>query len=157
MRKRLGILIIVCLFFFISIISSFADNCIVSKVVDGDTLWCTFKDKSTKIRLLAIDTPEITNGKNECYGQEAATWLKERTLNKKIKLQYDKDEPTYGNYGRLLAYIWVDNQNLNFEMIKLGYARALTKYPIHRYPLNKIVELEIDAIKNNKGLWKECY
>ena len=137
MRKRLGILIIVCLFFFISIIPSFADNCIVSKVVDGDTLRCTFKDKSTKIRLLAIDTPEITNGKNECYGQEAASWLKSKTLNKKVEIQYDKDEPTYGNYGRLLAYIWVDNQNLNFEMIKLGYARALTKYPIHRYSVKK--------------------
>jgi len=155
--KGLYINLLIILICFILVISAKADNCIVSKVVDGDTLWCTFKDKSTKIRLLAIDTPEITNGKNECYGQEAATWLKERTLNKKVKLQYDKDEPTYGNYGRLLAYIWVDNQNLNFEMIKLGYARALTKYPIHRYPVKKIVEIEMEAINKNVGLWKECY
>jgi len=155
--KGLYINLLIILICFILVISAKADNCIVSKVVDGDTLWCTFKDKSTKIRLLAIDTPEITNGKNECYGQEAATWLSKNILNKEVRLEYDKDEPTYGNYGRLLAYIWVDNQNLNFEMIKLGYARALTKYPIHRYPIKKIVELEMEAINNNLGLWKHCY
>jgi len=145
------------LLLFIFAESVVADECIVSKIVDGDTLWCTFENKSTKVRLLAIDTPEITNGKNECYGQEAANWLKSKTLNKKVEIQYDKDEPTYGNYGRLLAYIWFDNQNLNFEMIKNGYARALTKYPIHKYPVKKIVEMELDAINKNVGLWRACY
>ena len=157
MRTIIEILIIVCLFYFTSIISSYADNCIVSKVVDGDTLWCTFSDRSTKIRMLAIDTPEITNGKNECYGKEAAEWLSKNILNKEVRLEYDKDEPTYGNYGRLLAFIWINNQNINFEMIKLGYAKALTKYPIHRYSIKKIVELELEAINKNVGLWKECY
>jgi len=156
-KKRVVISIIFILLFFLFIKSSYADDCIVSKVVDGDTIWCTFPDKSTKVRMLAIDTPEITNGKNECYGQEAAEWLSNKILNKKVGLEYDKDEPTYGNYGRLLAFIWINNQNINFEMIKLGYAKALTKYPIHRYSIKKIVELELEAINNNVGLWKDCY
>lgn len=155
--KRIIVIKIIFIICFVSILSAKADQCIVEKVVDGDTLWCTFEDRSTKIRLLAIDTPEITNGKNECYGKEATNWIKEQTLNKKVTLQYDKEEPTYGNYGRLLAYIILDGKNLNFEMIEQGYARALTKYPIHRYPIKEIVELEIEAITNKRGLWKACY
>lgn len=95
-----------------------------------------------KIRLLAIDTPETTFGKNECYGEEATRQLKKRVLNKTVKLQYDKEEPTYGNYGRLLAYIWIDGSNVNFELLREGYVKALTKYPIHRYSKEEVLRLE---------------
>lgn len=135
----------------------YAETCLVSKIIDGDTLWCTFDDKSTKIRLIAIDTPEITNGKSECYGKEAKQYLEKKILNKEVRIEYDKKEPTYGDYGRLLAYIWADNININFKMIRNGYARALTKYPIYRHPIKEIVDLELLAIKEKKGLWKECY
>lgn len=133
-----------------------ADTCIVEKVVDGDTLWCTFEDRSTKIRLLAVDAPENTFGKNECYADEATQWLSNKVLDKKITLQYDKDEPTYGHYNRLLAYIILDGENINFELIKNGYARALTKYPIHRYSIEIIQGLEKNAKEENAGLWRVC-
>lgn len=68
--KLSKICIVNCIILLLSSLTSYANTCIVEKVVDGDTLWCTFEDRSTKIRLLAVDAPENTFGKNECYGEE---------------------------------------------------------------------------------------
>ena len=40
----------------------------VEQVIDGDTIMLS---SGEKVRYLLVDAPEITNGHNDCYGQDA--------------------------------------------------------------------------------------
>jgi endonuclease YncB( thermonuclease family) len=50
-----------------------------------------------------IDTPEITQGKHDCYGEEARQYNEDLVLGQEVSLTYDQEceDP----YGRLLAYV----------------------------------------------------
>ena len=84
----------------------------ITRIVDGDTV-----DSSIgKIRLLGINTPE----KKEEYYQEAKNSLNEKILNKTVKLEYGKDKKD--RYNRTLAYIFLNDENINLKQVENGFA-----------------------------------
>jgi len=55
----------------------------------------------------------------------------------------EKDVSEVDQYGRLLRYVWVDDMMVNAELIRLGYAQAVTYPPdvkYHEYFLQLQVE-----------------
>ena len=85
---------------------------VVERIVDGDTI----KINGTSIRMLGINTPE----KGEVGSEEAKKFLEENILNKTVELVSGKDE--YDLYGRRLAYAFINGINVNFELVRNGYA-----------------------------------
>ena len=75
----------------------------VDRIIDGDTI----ESNSTSIRLLGINTPE----RGELYFEEAKEFLEEEILNKTVTLKYGKDRRD--KYNRTLAYVFLDNININ--------------------------------------------
>lgn len=98
----------------------------VESVYDGDTITCSidcgfnFLMKKQKIRLLGIDTPEIRGEEREraIYVRDK---LREKILNKNIIIKTEKDKK--GKYGRYLATIYYNNENINDWLIENGYAK----------------------------------
>jgi len=87
----------------------------VTRVVDGDTV--ELQD-GVKVRMLGINTPE----KKEVYHDEAMNYLKERVEGRQVVLRkgtQDKDL-----YGRELRFIFLNDENINIELIKGGFANA---------------------------------
>jgi endonuclease YncB( thermonuclease family) len=119
-----GIFLLVFLLFFLFAINyTFVNNAvikfleeretgIVERVIDGDTL---VVNKSS-VRLLGINTPE----KGEPYFDEAKSFLEIVALNKTIELE--KTEEDKDKYNRLLRYIFLDNKNINAELVRNGFA-----------------------------------
>lgn len=143
-------MILLLLFFQLS------NQCYVTKVIDGDTFKCTQNGEKLTVRMLAIDTPEITRGKNECYGQEAKKYLSDRILHRDVTLEYDNGK-TYGYFGRLLAYVILNKEMLNEAMLRLGYAKTtVKKYSTKRYPPPYFLALEDHARFFKFGLWGKC-
>lgn len=63
----------------------------VVRHIDGDTLIARIEGKEQRIRYIMIDTPEITSGKNEEYGQEALEFVESKVVpGQKIYLEYDE-------------------------------------------------------------------
>jgi micrococcal nuclease len=125
----------------------------VSKVVDGDTIKVEYKGETYKVRLLCIDTPEtVKSGVDEQpYGKEASNKLKELIDGKKVKLVFEKD--TDDNYGRLLAYVMLDDGTcVNALMIAQGCGVVMIVSPNKNYKdyLNGLMQ---EAIDNKRGLW----
>jgi micrococcal nuclease len=89
-----------------------SDTGIVERVIDGDTIVVN----ETSIRLLGINTPE----RGEKYYQEARNFLEKVALNKTVELKYGKEKKDL--YGRTLAYIFIDEANVNKELVDEGYA-----------------------------------
>jgi len=84
----------------------------VDRIIDGDTI----ESNHTSIRLLGINAPE----KGELYSEEAKEFLGSEILNKTVVLKFNKEREDL--YGRTLAYIFLDNQNINLKLVENGLA-----------------------------------
>jgi micrococcal nuclease len=118
-----------------------SDFGIVKRVIDGDTI---VVNNDTHIRLLGINTPE----KGEKYYQEAKDFLNNLTLNKTVKLEYGKDKTDL--YGRTLAYIILDEKNINIEQVRNGFAN-LYIYNSDKYT-DELKRAWDECVSKNKNL-----
>ena len=119
----------------------------VQAVLDGDTFDAVGGER---IRLLGIDTPEKSD---ECYGQEAFTILRDRLVDRSVQLELDYQ--TTDDFDRTLAYVYIDGELVNGEMLSLGAACLLIIPPNGRYA-NYFATLEDSARAAGTGLWTPC-
>jgi len=101
----------------------------VIRVVDGDTIAILYKGKTEKIRLLNVDTPESVHpnrSRNTLLGKKASNYTRSRLSGKRVSLEFEGRKR--GKYGRLLAYVILDNENFNLELVKEGWSPYYTKY-----------------------------
>ena len=86
---------------------------------DGDTCYVMIDGNKAKIRLLELDTPEISKPKCEAeleLGLEARDYLNNLIINAssvEIKTEYEKDY-----FGRTLAYLIVDGEDVSSMIVK---------------------------------------
>ncbi len=116
----------------------------VTMVVDGGTL---IIDGNRRIRLAGIKAPD----KDEEMGIEATDFLKNMIENKEVYFQIDLLNPQ-DDFGRLRGIIYLENINVNIEMLRSGFA--------HIYPINPSVVgpdewvlFEREARESRRGLW----
>lgn len=129
---------------------------LITEVVDGDTYKIHYEGKEQKIRLIGVDTPESVHPdktKNTNYGKQASDYVKQLIENQYISLEFDVSKTD--KYGRLLAYVYLENgQMLNEKLVKEGYAQVATYPPNVKYVDNFKI-LQEEARKNKVGFWKE--
>lgn len=130
----------------------------VLRVVDGDTIRIDYNGKDEKVRFIGLDTPETKDPRKpiQCFGREATAKMTEFAENKNIRLEFDKTQGERDKYGRLLAFVYSeDNKNLAYEMIRQGYGNEYT-YNSNPYKYqNEFKEAARKAREENKGLWAE--
>jgi micrococcal nuclease len=150
-RNQLIFLIILITLLFI-INYSFLDNLLINffdesetgfveRVIDGDTAVIN----GESVRLLGINSPE----RGEKYYDEAKEYLEELILNKSVKLKYGKDKRDI--YDRILAYIFMDNKNMNLGLVKNGFANFYFPFEKDVY-YNDFKKAWEKCIKGNKNL-----
>lgn len=124
----------------------------LSSCIDGDTAKFIIDEKIQSTRFLAIDTPESTN-QQELWGKEASDFTCNILSNtKKIELEFDSNSDKYDKYNRLLAWIWVDNNLLQDQIIKEGLGEVAYLYNDYKYTTQLLDSQEI-AKSNNIGIW----
>lgn len=123
----------------------------VARVVDGDTIELT---SGTKIRYLLVNAPETTNGHNDCYGQNAATFNSDLVLDKDVELTYDVE--CTDRFDRTLAYVSVAGQEVNKLLLERGFACLLHIPPDGDSRVDEYKALETAAKTANRGLWGAC-
>ena len=127
----------------------------VIDVLDGDTIRVARDRDVDTVRLLGIDTPEThhpTQGV-ECYGPEAASYTQAHLQGRSVQLEADIE--TRDRYARRLAYVIVDGERFNDELLRLGYARLLVIEPNHAHA-REMLGGELDAKRAGLGVWGEC-
>ena len=118
------------------------------RIVDGDTIHI---DK-IKYRLHGIDAPEM---KQLCKINEKS--YKCGVKSKKFLVSLIDDKPVrcvhkdVDRYKRIVAECFVNNINLNKELVKRGWALAYTDYS------KDYVDDENFAKENNLGMWKGTF
>ncbi len=130
--------------------SSVPEKYLVTRVVDGDTIYVSGIKK--RIRLIGINTPEIYNESVQCYGPEASNYLKEFILGKYVGLESDATSGDVDIYGRPLRYVYYNGENVNQKILLEGYGEEASYGSEYKYRA-QFIESEKSAIANNKGLW----
>jgi endonuclease YncB( thermonuclease family) len=113
----------------------------VVSIADGDTVTILDNNQQTKIRLAEIDTPE----KNQPYGQKAKKALSDFIFGKTVRIEVD----TIDRYGRTIGTIFLNDLNINKEMVKAGHAWVYVRYAKDK----TLFDLEKNAKENQLGLW----
>ena len=128
----------------------------VVDVLDGDTIVVAFADRTRDtVRLLGIDTPETHHPTKpvECFGPEAAAYTARRLLGRAVTLESDVEARDL--YGRRLAYVLLDGERFNDELLRRGFARLLVIAP-NRGHAHELLEAELAAEAADRGLWRHC-
>lgn len=128
----------------------------VINVVDGDTIRVKYETgQQESIRLIGIDTPETHHPSKPvgCFGPEAENFTRITLDGKEVSLEYDIEK--MDKYGRTLAYVYLDNNRFNDELLRQGFAKVLNIEPNTKYA-RKYSLLEIEAKKSEVGLWGYC-
>ncbi|MCB9805794.1 thermonuclease family protein [Candidatus Nomurabacteria bacterium] len=129
----------------------------VVRIVDGDTVVVFTNNQKTKVRLIGVNTPETVDPRKEveCFGQEASDFLKNILSDKKVELEIDETQGTYDKYERMLAYIFLNGENINQKIIEEGYGYEYTYSVPYKYQ-ESFKMLEAEAKENKIGLWGEA-
>lgn len=127
----------------------------VIEVVDGDTIRIDVGGRRETVRLLGVDTPETVHPRRPvgCFGPEAAGFTRSRLLGRTVRLSFDRVRRDA--YGRLLAFVEADGRRFNDDLLAGGYARLLVIPPNGAHS-RTMLERELDARRNARGLWGEC-
>ena len=89
---------------------------VVSRVLDGDTIWVTDAQKVRhKIRLYGIEAPKA----KAAFGGESAARLQALVGGKLVRVTYAARDP----YGSILGTVWLDGAEINLQMVREGLAR----------------------------------
>lgn len=178
------------LFIFLFSVPLWAADLTVKRVVDGDTLVLS---NNEKVRLIGVDTPEYHTSPKmkrdaerakkdmktiKALGKKSSDFTKALLNGQKIKLEYDQTNAAKNHrdrYGRVLAYVYIDEESrqdlleklppgvtglesfqdgfLNALIIEAGYGNTYTSAPF-KYK-NEFLNYERSAREKGRGLWAE--
>ena len=126
----------------------------VTRVVDGDTIYVRYEGQETKVRLIGIDTPEVDPSIGvECFGEEASRFTDGMLTGRTVRLEFDLE--LHDRYGRQLAYVWLNGDLFNRRLVAEGYAEATTFPPNVTY-VDELTAAERAARREGVGLWGAC-
>lgn len=108
----------------------------VVRVIDGDTLSVERDGAEERVRILGIDAPEVARDgqPGERCADEAAARTEELTTDADVVIVTDPSQLETDSYGRALAYVEADDQDISGELLSAGLAEVYEAAPdISRY------------------------
>ncbi|MCP3098234.1 thermonuclease family protein [Myxococcus sp. K15C18031901] len=123
----------------------------VVEVIDGDTL---VLEGGERVRYLLADAPETTGGHADCFGAEARAFNRRLVEGRGVTLV--DGEACEDRFGRRLAYVWVDGQEVNSLLVERGLACVLHVPPAGSARRAEFQALEVRARSARHGMWGAC-
>jgi micrococcal nuclease len=128
---------------------------VVTRTVDGDTVYVRYRGREIDVRLIGIDTPETVDPLQPvgCYGPQASHFTERVLTGEPIRLEFDVER--HDRYGRVLAYVWLRDHLFNRRLVVQGYAVVSTYPPNVRYE-RRFEAAQRIAMRDERGLWGAC-
>lgn len=123
----------------------------LEKVVDGDTILVRVGDETASVRIVGIKAfdPDLTKDPFAVYGKEAVAQLTRVAGEKRIRVM--AHVPAKDKHGRILATLYVDDQDLALGLVRDGLAMVYTAFPFPQ--MQSYLREQAAARVERKGLW----
>ena len=126
----------------------------VVAVADGDTIDVLRNGAQVRVRLIAVDAPEM----RQAYGERAKQFASGLAFGKTVRV----DVKDTDRYGRLLGVVTLVagadtkavGKELNAELVREGFGWWYSSYNPKD---TKYGDLEVEARSEKRGLWKDQY
>lgn len=122
----------------------------VLDVIDGDTLEVLAEGSTVTIRLLGVNSPELS----ECWGEESMVYLTNLIANKNVLLVEGGDDVDLDPFGRLLRYLYLEDEAnpvfVNAQLVQSGHAIGLQD---GSETAEHLKALEARAFQSGYGMW----
>jgi micrococcal nuclease len=123
------------------------EDATVTKVIDGDTIEIEAGGIPFRVRYIGMDAPELTG---EPIAVDALAANRKLVEGKRIVMVRDLSEAD--RYGRLLRFVLAGGVFVNYELVRLGVARAAT-FPPDVVCRAEFQAAEAEARAAKAGLW----
>jgi hypothetical protein len=105
-----------------------------------------------RVRLIGVDTPETKEPgcAAQPYGTDASEFTTDELEGEEVELEFDEDRDD--RYGRLLAYVYKDDEMFNETLLEEGYAQVYTISPNDKYE-DRFEDVQEEAKEAEIGIW----
>ena len=118
----------------------------VVRVLDGDTIAVMIEGKEKIIRLTGVDCPEMRGDGGQPFGKAAKKFTSDLCFNRDVQIVQ-----TGKHFDRWLAFVYVDGEFLQHELLRAGLAWHAVKYSS-----DQDMQAMHDAAKAaHVGLWRD--
>ena len=103
--------------------------------------------------MLGVDTPETVKPDHpvEPWGPEATDFTRQFLVDGQIRLELGHE--LKDDYGRWLAFVWVEDRLLNEELVREGLSPAVT-YSLRSAPMKRrLLAAQTEAQAARRGIW----
>jgi micrococcal nuclease len=135
----------------------------VIRVVDGDTLHVSMRGQEVTVRLIGINSPESVKPDSpiECYGPESSDYAKAALTGQTVTLEFDSSQGRTDQYGRTLAYVWLElpgggRSLFNLLAVRSGNARERQYGRVPYAWKSAFRSAQQHAQGADAGLWGAC-
>jgi endonuclease YncB( thermonuclease family) len=151
-------------------------------VYDADTIHIIMDWKKRSLRLIGANSPELKERRkssgsyldanstyrgihfwkqiSECYSQQAKNFTSQQVLWESVELYQDKvktikNHKNTDKYSRPLVYVFHNGVHINFELVRLWFARE-NGYNEGYFYERDFEKAQEEAMSENRWLWQEC-
>ncbi|MBR1385532.1 MAG: thermonuclease family protein [Bacilli bacterium] len=134
-----------------------SDTVTLSNCVDGNSARFMLNLGEIKVKFLGIEVEETikddeTDEINESLVSDyVCNALKNA---KKIKIEYDPNSEKEDKFGRIQAWVYVDDTLLQKDLLSLGYAKIMYINDDYLH-IDELKEAQNSAKEKKLGIWKE--
>ncbi|MFB6465667.1 thermonuclease family protein [Cytobacillus sp. Hz8] len=156
MKKKITMMFFLCLILLVACSQATDSKGFTGKVVyvvDGDTIDVKLANgKEERIRMLLVDTPETKHPTKpvQPFGPEASAFTKKTLLHQQVQLELDVSERD--QYGRLLAYVYLNGKMYNETLLEEGLARVVVYASNTKY-VDEFKAIQKKAQEKEIGIW----
>lgn len=134
-----------------------SDTVTLSKCVDGNSARFMLGLSEIKVKFLGIDVEEKI--KDKSTGQIDENYISNYvcealTSAKKITIEYEPGIEKEDKYGRIQAWVIIDDELLQEDLLKNGYAKVMYLNDEYTYK-DEIKEAQDYAQENRLGIWED--
>lgn len=130
--------------------------CLIKRAVDGDTIVAS---DGRRIRYIGVNSPETRHFKGgaiiekaEPFGDAAKQYNDALVRSQNVRLVFDTER--YDRYGRLLAYVFLEDDSLvNEAIVREGLGFCLPIAPNLTY-VPRLLRAQRGAMAQRKNIWR---
>lgn len=131
------------------------DNVTLSNCVDSESARFILGVSEIKVKFIGIQLEEkvISSNNDEINGSLISDYVCSSLKNaKQIRIEYEPNIDRKDKYGRIQAWVFVDDVLLQEDLIKNGYARSMYIEDNYLY-FDKLIDAQNYAKENKLGIW----